>query len=510
MSQKTNPTSLRLHKNNQNFSSPLFCDFFWTENYHYNFEIENYISAFLKQTGYSKAFFSARNGYKNFSIWLFLQDYRADKKVKQLFFKYKDLSKAKALPKSTFSLGKRNTFTPKSSTGRSPTKTAVFQLLLGGSPLLTNAVQSTYRRIARVLQIEAPKGQVVLWASPKHLDLLKGESPRPRFVRGAFANKSLILEQSNSSLFKNQDLALPFGQRKMSNVGIESALCLLSLLCVAIEKEKKERALQIGDLSLRALSKPNTLQIFDRLAHNSSLRNNPILVVSFRLLTSTNRSPEGAGGFVGFAQTPGFVRRFVRRVGPKSPAPSGKDKLWALPKVFVTNLGFKAFALQSRFWTFKNQDLALPFGQRSVRSPQDYVEGKELSIRDIGLDKIAFFGTNVEIQGIRFIKDRQSVQSLLDQIVILIEKRVAWRRIKSFLFKDLSKDLQINGVRFSCSGRLGGRSKKAQKAKMQCDSFGQTSLSAFSSKLIFGSKSALTPYGKIGLKLWVCFNNIRC
>ena len=61
MSQKTNPTSLRLHQNNQNFSSPLFADFFFTENYHYNFEIENYITAFLRETQYSKAFFSAKN-----------------------------------------------------------------------------------------------------------------------------------------------------------------------------------------------------------------------------------------------------------------------------------------------------------------------------------------------------------------------------------------------------------------------------------------------------------------
>ena len=104
MSQKTNPVSLRLQKNNQNFALPWFADFFFTENYHYGFEIENYIAAFLRETQYSKAFFSAKSLYRKFSIFLFIQDARLDKKEKQLSFKlkpYKILKSSKNYSSST-------------------------------------------------------------------------------------------------------------------------------------------------------------------------------------------------------------------------------------------------------------------------------------------------------------------------------------------------------------------------------------------------------------------------
>ena len=118
-----------------------------------------------------------------------------------------------------------------------------------------------------------------------------------------------------------------------------------------------------------------------------------------------------------------------------------------------------------------------------------------------------FFRVSTEMQAIRFIRDRQSVVSLLNQIIWCLEKRVGWRKIRSFLEKDFLKNPQIKGIRLRCSGRLGGRSKKAQKAKSETTSFGETSLSAFSSRLTFASQSASTPFGKVGVKLWICFKN---
>ena len=153
----------------------------------------------------------------------------------------------------------------------------------------------------------------------------------------------------------------------------------------------------------------------------------------------------------------------------------------------------------------------------------------------------SIFQTSVYMETIRFRKYNQSVISLLDTFVFLLEKRVSFTKIKSVLFKDLENrdfvnrfqekesnyssnttlkshqhkngfenykyfnNLLLKGIRISCSGRLGGRSKKAQKAKMQSYQYGQISLNAFCSKVSFARKSAYTTFGKIGVKIWICF-----
>jgi small subunit ribosomal protein S3 len=63
----------------------------------------------------------------------------------------------------------------------------------------------------------------------------------------------------------------------------------------------------------------------------------------------------------------------------------------------------------------------------------------------------------------------------------------------------------MEGFRITYSGRLGGRSKKAQRSRQKTFQWGKTSSHVFSSKLSFASKSALTKFGKVGIKVWVCY-----
>ena len=115
------------------------------------------------------------------------------------------------------------------------------------------------------------------------------------------------------------------------------------------------------------------------------------------------------------------------------------------------------------------------------------------------------FVSTLCFEPIRFVNTAQSVTPLLDRIVSLLEKRVSFKDIKVKAFRDVENIEFIKGIRFTCSGRLGGRSKKAQKAKMQTYQWGETTLNAFSSNVVFGSKSASTPYGKVGVKIWLSF-----
>ena len=101
-------------------------------------------------------------------------------------------------------------------------------------------------------------------------------------------------------------------------------------------------------------------------------------------------------------------------------------------------------------------------------------------------------------------EDGQAASFLSEEIAYYLERRVPFRRIKQLLLRELRTDY-IEGVRVNCSGRVGGRSKKAQRARGEKFQWGQTSSHVFSSRLSFASRSALTSFGKVGIKVWICY-----
>lgn len=103
----------------------------------------------------------------------------------------------------------------------------------------------------------------------------------------------------------------------------------------------------------------------------------------------------------------------------------------------------------------------------------------------------------------------QNPHFLATHLCFSLENRKIFRRLKDRLMQDISADSSIKGVRITCSGRVAARSKKAQKAKTESIQWGQTSLNVFSDLVNFASKSALTPFGKIGVKVWICYKEIK-
>ncbi len=118
----------------------------------------------------------------------------------------------------------------------------------------------------------------------------------------------------------------------------------------------------------------------------------------------------------------------------------------------------------------------------------------------------SFFNKQIELIPFKVKSEWQNASTLADEIVYFLEKRVPFRRLKSNLLKQLSKNPQIRGVRITCSGRGGGKSKKAQRAKTECIKYGQTSLHVLSSPIDFAVKTAFTSFGSVGVKVWISFN----
>ena len=112
--------------------------------------------------------------------------------------------------------------------------------------------------------------------------------------------------------------------------------------------------------------------------------------------------------------------------------------------------------------------------------------------------------SNVRLLSWKTKDEKKSALFIVEQIIYFLQKRVPFGKIKQQLWRELQFQY-MKGFRITYSGRLGGRSKKAQRSRKKTFQWGKTSSHVFSSKLSFASKSALTKFGKVGIKVWVCY-----
>ena len=112
--------------------------------------------------------------------------------------------------------------------------------------------------------------------------------------------------------------------------------------------------------------------------------------------------------------------------------------------------------------------------------------------------------SNVRVFSCKTKNEKKSALFIVEQIIYFLQKRVPFSKIKQQLWRE-SRFKYMKGLRITYSGRLGGRSKKAQRSRQKTFQWGKTSSHVFSSKLSFASKSALTKFGKVGIKVWLCY-----
>lgn len=155
---------------------------------------------------------------------------------------------------------------------------------------------------------------------------------------------------------------------------------------------------------------------------------------------------------------------------------------------------------------FDNPSLPLLFGRIEKREFFDLQEKQENRVNE---SLNSCFGKNAfSLQLLRVVSDQQSIYLLIDRIVCLLEKRADFRRLKQIIFQEITRNLFIKGLRLCLTGRFGSSSKQLEKSKKQRYIWGSTRLNSFSDSICFASRSALTPSGKVGVKLWLSFQNL--
>ena len=116
-----------------------------------------------------------------------------------------------------------------------------------------------------------------------------------------------------------------------------------------------------------------------------------------------------------------------------------------------------------------------------------------------------FLNSDITLVPFQVDSEWQDAGYFADEIVFLLERRLSFRQIKNRLLKQFSLNPHVQGVRITCSGRVGGKSKKAQRARVDSIKYGQTSLHVFSSQIDFAVRTAHTALGSTGVKVWICY-----
>lgn len=96
-----------------------------------------------------------------------------------------------------------------------------------------------------------------------------------------------------------------------------------------------------------------------------------------------------------------------------------------------------------------------------------------------------------------------------DEIVWFLERRVGFRRIKQALARLVESMPSIQGVRVAVSGRVGGRSKKSQRARCDVWKYGATPLHVFSQRIDYAQRIARTHLGTSGVSVWLVSRESR-
>jgi len=106
--------------------------------------------------------------------------------------------------------------------------------------------------------------------------------------------------------------------------------------------------------------------------------------------------------------------------------------------------------------------------------------------------------------------ESQHADFVAQEIALALMRRVPFRAIKTQLLKELKENYKnqwasVRGLRVMCSGRGSRKSKKAQRAQILRFHWGQTSLHVFSEKVGFAKRASFTSFGKVGIKVWICY-----
>nr|YP_665660.1 ribosomal protein S3 [Nephroselmis olivacea]AAF03187.1 ribosomal protein S3 [Nephroselmis olivacea] len=94
-----------------------------------------------------------------------------------------------------------------------------------------------------------------------------------------------------------------------------------------------------------------------------------------------------------------------------------------------------------------------------------------------------------------------SANFFVKEITYQLEKKSSINQIWNQVMKKVIQTPSIQGIRLSVAGRING----VEMARTEIRKYGQTSLHSLSNKMDYACSHAYTPFGILGVKIWICF-----
>ncbi|MEX2010345.1 MAG: 30S ribosomal protein S3 [Parcubacteria group bacterium] len=117
------------------------------------------------------------------------------------------------------------------------------------------------------------------------------------------------------------------------------------------------------------------------------------------------------------------------------------------------------------------------------------------------LKKHSLLGEKVEVKlDVKEVKSPEANAAIVAQMVVEgLEKRLPFRRVMKQMLEKVMANRDVQGVRISLGGRLGG----ATMSRTEDRKLGRIPLQTFRADVDYCSTKAIMPYGAIGVKIWI-------
>jgi small subunit ribosomal protein S3 len=108
-------------------------------------------------------------------------------------------------------------------------------------------------------------------------------------------------------------------------------------------------------------------------------------------------------------------------------------------------------------------------------------------------------GKEIYVDIVEVKKPELDAQLVAENVALQLERRISFRRAMKKAVQT-AMDFGAEGIKIRCAGRLGG----AELARVETYHQGRVPLHTLRANIDYGFAEALTVYGKLGIKCWIC------
>lgn len=494
MGQKTNPISLRLQNVNRKFDSCWYSDYFYAKSFSRDLYLKNYINNFLKCMKLPQARIFVNFGIQNIKLYPFFCIPKGSRvSLAKNLGLFQNLSKAWVL--SSFH-DKKSKNKPLHSKTTNLNDNLFFNTYYFSSNLKEIVDTPSLYKISSISKQSLEKDQFKkLSKNNQNLNFLENISTR------------LLLNNSFSSLDKEKVIKIK--DQNFMNFSNSSS----------INGIKRERSKQ--NLKLLLSKYYNSMYSFNPIElknNENSIKANEYALIYKNLQPKTILSSLNENSNVNEVnQNTEYNLLTMNFNGVKIQPQDNKKSNLIMPNSGQIVNNFYENINQSDVFVSSNHKILNSKMKTDLDIKQNYLLNLLENSKSTLYKKNFKYKThienflsstyNIDLQLFPILSKQnwQSAGFVADEIVYFLERRVSFSRIKNRILRQASMQPFIRGLRITCSGRVGGKSKKAQRATQECIKYGETSLHVFDCKIDFASRNAYTSFGTVGIKVWICF-----